>query len=114
MVDPSLQAAGRGPGGGFNAALGVRIATLRWRAGFSEDVFARMLGVRRAELVRYERGHAQVPASMLWRISQETGVAIEALFHFDQGGVCVFQPPDPFPDEGAGRAYLPSCKNTAH
>jgi putative transcriptional regulator len=64
-----------------------RVAELRNKKGFSQEHFAKLIGISRPYLSEIERGKAKnVGGNLMIRIARELGIQVEDIF-FDQS-VC--------------------------
>lgn len=64
--------------------IAARLKTLRTRVGIEIDAFAEALGVEDAELVSYENGSVDVPASVIALVCALSGVSFEYFFDEDE------------------------------
>ncbi len=64
--------------------IAARLKNLRTRVGIEQDDFAEALGVETAELVSYEEGEVEVPASVIALVCALSGVSFEFFFDEDE------------------------------
>lgn len=64
--------------------IATRLKTLRTRVGIEVDAFAEALGVEEAELVSFENGTVDVPASVIALVCALSGVSFEYFFDEDE------------------------------
>ena len=85
----------------LDAEIGTRIADIRDYFHVSQDALAQCLKLPAAQLERYERGQAPIPATLLYRLSGafglprivfleqlENGVGVKALLQSEFGVRC--------------------------
>ena len=60
-------------------AFGKRLRAARASAGFTQQEFSGLLGIKRDRYAKYELGHAEPPFSILERVSEVTRQSLDSL-----------------------------------